>query len=455
MSESTLNRLAGECCDGLSRRQFLVRTGAAAGTAATALYMPRLAHAVPQSNRPALIVIFLRGGADSLSWCAPVNDLLYQSSRPTLAVQAPSSGSRAWLSQSRGLSLPPSAVDPTLNGNDLALPFQNGDLAFVQGVGLTGNSRSHFEAMNFMEAGINPGSANNTGQGWFTRYLNQFIIPNVSIRGVSHGALPVASLLGSSKVPAVENVTSMVFPGAAVSAIERQARLTAMYAGSPHQILKDAAGDSLTALSLFPAVNYSTNQVYPANAFGDALKRTAALLKATTFTLEAVHIDYDGWDHHDTQVVNGPSTSAEPTFWGMARNVSQALGAFYQDMGGMTPSKPYLVAVVSEFGRRVAENASLGTDHGTGGVMMVMGDGVSGAPVADHVYFPNWTAASSLSSFLAPNGEDLGNLTDYRMILGELMVKRLTVPLGAAGVGQVFPGFTFPTQPSGFPGVVA
>ncbi len=163
--------------------------------------------------------------------------------------------------------------------------------------------------------------------------------------------------------------------------------------------------------------------VYPGGSFGAALRSTAALIRAD-MGVEAVQIDIGGWDTHSAQgPVNG----------GMAATMlqlAQAIGAFHADMNGAGRINNVTLVATSEFGRVARENASQGTDHGHGNVMLVMGGAVRGGRVL------------SIWPGLAPGqlyqGQDLHVTIDYRDILAETVLRRL----GNTNLDLVFPGFT-------------
>jgi uncharacterized protein (DUF1501 family) len=138
--------------------------------------------------------------------------------------------------------------------------------------------------------------------------------------------------------------------------------------------------------------------------------------------VEVATIDVGGWDTHVAQ--GGPSG-------GMANNLADigaALAAFYEDlqekMSGVT------VMVMSEFGRRLQENGGLGTDHGHGNMMMLMGGGVSGNQV--------YSAWPGLQPEQLDGPGDLAITTDYRDVLGEILRKRLRNPQ----LDAIFPDYT-------------
>jgi len=129
-----------------------------------------------------------------------------------------------------------------------------------------------------------------------------------------------------------------------------------------------------------------------------------------------------GWDTHVAQ------GSASGTMANRLSELAEGLAAFYEDlqvqMGNVT------VVVMSEFGRRLQENGGLGTDHGHGNMMMVMGGGINGGQV-----FANWPGLND-AQLVGPG--DLAVTTDYRDVLGEIVQKRLNNPL----LPEIFPEYS-------------
>ena len=434
----------------LSRRSFLAGTGAVAATAATStLWIPRAAAGPPDAPHPTLIVVFLRGGADGLTWVAPVNDAYYQNHRiqGQTRVEPPTATPRAWLDQSDGWALPPGAVDPQ-GLCDLKLPHDQGDLTFVHGTGLTNNGRSHFEAMAFMERGVTPPSLPPAVPGWFARYVSANTSTN-SLRGISVSPVLPTSLVGSPKTKAVDDLRQVTFPGEQLTAALRRTAIQTSYQAFTDP-LKTASSDAFAALDALSSVTYPPcPPEYPRDAagqptpFAQAMCDTAELLLSGAVSLEAVHVNVEGWDHHSSQ---RPLSGTDPdTFFQMSWNVSRTLGAFYNHMGGTQETGRYVLVVMTEFGRRIAENDSQGTDHGTGGVAMVMGDGVAAGAFAQRVFYRNWTLAQGISGVLDPTfSEDLAVTHDVRHVLGEIMRKRMLFT--PSQLAQVFPNFTIQEQ---------
>jgi hypothetical protein len=161
---------------------------------------------------------------------------------------------------------------------------------------------------------------------------------------------------------------------------------------------------------------------YPGGAFGTAIKSTAALIKADV-GVEAVAIDVGGWDTHNSQ---GPATG---TMANLMASLAGGLAAFHLDMFAGN-GRNVTVVCMSEFGRRLAENGSQGTDHGHGNCMLVMGNHIAGGRVLSQ-----WPGLQPEQLF---QGIDLQVTTDFRDILAEIVAKRLNNP----DLSAVFPDYT-------------
>jgi uncharacterized protein (DUF1501 family) len=159
---------------------------------------------------------------------------------------------------------------------------------------------------------------------------------------------------------------------------------------------------------------------YPESAFGRGLLQIAMLIKAEV-GLETAAIDLGGWDTHFAQGVQ------EGLMPRLLAELSSGLGSFYSDLTHNMTS--ITIVVMTEFGRRAYENASLGTDHGHGGLMFLIGGGVNGGQV-----FTKWPGLSK-ENLIGPG--DLAVTTDYRDVLGEILTGRLNNPL----LDEIFPGY--------------
>ncbi len=410
-----------------SRREFMKLAGTAGVIGVSAglfpQWMPRLAFAQTQAQvrGDVLVVIFLRGGIDGLSAIVPYGDgAHYYDARPTQAVAEPGSAAFAALDLNGYFGLHP-AFAPLL---DL---YQANALAVVHAAGLTDSTRSHFDAMQFMEYGT-PGSKT-SATGWIGRHLQTAATQNDSpFRAVGMGAMLPTSLRGSVTPLSLRSIADFHLRGRENELHAAQQALAQLYRiEAPTDQLDTQAQLVFETVDLLQAVNAAGYQPAPGaqypdddEGFGLGLRQVAQLIKADV-GLEVACLDLGGWDTHENQGTRDGFFNAQ------LGTLAQGLNAFYTDLHDHMPN--ISVVTMSEFGRRVVENASAGTDHGHGNFMLVMGGGVRGGQV-----FANWPT-------LAPerlNEGDLAITTDYRDVLAEVIAQRLH----NHALDQVFPNFT-------------
>ena len=406
---------------GLNRRQFLGAGSAAlAATLGAPLWLPRVAFAdAPSASRDVLVVIFLRGGCDGLSICVPYAEDAYYAARPTIAIPRPDSGNNFAGADLDGFFSIPPAMAP------LKAAFDAGHLLFVHACGSKDDSRSHFDAMRFMELGKPRDPSLFTG--WVGRHLLNIApwSPSALLRSVAIGdSLPV-SLAGSPLALPIPDLNDFSLDGIPHTLDDRLAALGSMYDQGPLE-LRASAANTLSTMASLEAIDFdnylpSGNADYPDSGFGNAMKSAAALIKAQ-IGVEAIATDLGGWDTHDGQnPINGYMA-------GLMNELASSLGAFHADLTGAGVLN-FTLVVMSEFGRVFKENASQGTDHGHGNIMLVMGGGIAGGRV-----LRNWPGLAPESLF---QEQDLDVTIDYRDILAEILQTRL----GNANLQAVFPGF--------------
>lgn len=407
----------------LSRRRFMATTGAAAAALASApAWLPRVAYARDYRSgaRDVMISIYLRGGADGLSMCVPWGDTAYYAARPTLNIPRPDSGLSTKCTDLDGFfGLPPAMAS-------LLPAYQNGQLLFVQATGLTEANRSHFDAQRTMELGQVEDP--NQSTGWLGRHLAGVapLLPGSILRGVGIATGLQRTLVGAPQTLPIPNLDTYGLTGTAGTQAARTSALQQMYSLVPDPL--HAAGvNTIQTISLLEAIDFAGylpagGTVYPSDNFAYALKTSAALIKAQV-GVEAIAVDVNGWDtHYDQGPTGGP-------MFNLMKSLSDALAAFYKDMT-TGPAPTFVLTVMTEFGRRVAENGSLGTDHGHGGALMVIGNAVAGGRV-----LRDWPGLASAQLF---EQRDLKITIDYRDILSEIVQQRL----GNPDLASVFPGYT-------------
>ncbi len=467
------------CCDEyseLSRRRFLQVTGASATAAAimstAPAWLPRVAYAgsPPTDTRDVIVSIYLRGGVDGLSVCVPFNDPVYvaPATRPNLRVYAPDDTTQPV--GRRALALANARVTSGSNAFDFGLhpalspllpAYQAGKFLIVQATGLTSTNKSHFDAQRWMENG--QANSNNLFTGWLGRHLASTppINPNSALRaiGVADGlqrtlagaprALPVPNLQNNpGTVPALNNlaaVTSSNTNGYGIAGTSSTSASRRLFLGNAHAGVPDPLGaaaantlNTIVRLNQIGATGYQPagGAVYPTNSLGYALRSTAALIQANDDAavnqfVEAVAIDVGNWDTHAGEFsFNVASGAFTGTLVNNLTSLAQALGAFFTDVIA-TRNKRVTVVVVSEFGRRVGENGTVGTDHGYGNMAMVLGSHVLGGRV-----LATWPG---LPGGMPATNQDLQVTTDLRHILAEIVSKRLN---NQANLASVFPNFS-------------
>jgi len=389
-------------------------------------WMPRLAFAQPYNN-PAgdvLVVVFLRGGADSLNMIIPHGDERYYEVRPRLAIPRPDDNSQPL----KTLDLDGFfGIHPALS--PLLPIFNAGQMKAVHGTGSPHDTRSHFEAMDFMERGT-PNSFSVTS-GWVGRHLATVNNGNTSpVRGVGWGTAIPTSLLTAPSTIAMKSIVDYHLNGDTQLAERLMRSLMSLYTVADAPLMASAQATQ-AAIEVIQQVDYATyipqnNAEYPETDFALALRQTAALIRAQV-GLEVACVDLGGWDTHANQ------GGAEGQQARLMTDLANGLAAFHQDLG-MDMSRVSMV-VMSEFGRRVSENANFGTDHGHGGAVLVMGDNFDfTAPV-----LADWVG---LNPDVLADNEDLAITIDYRDILGELLMKRL----GNSNTADIFPDYNLQLQ---------
>lgn len=403
----------------LARRAWLGaawRWGAAAVVSAPA-WLPKLAFAAEGAvNRDLVVCIFLRGGADGLTLCVPHGDDGYYRARRATAVARPDSTNPLRAIDLDGFfGLPPAmaALKPI---------YEAGQLAVVHATGLTDSTRSHFEAQDRMEAAT-PGAPPSIS-GWLARHLLAVEAPQDGrLRAVAAGGAIPRSLATAPAAIALPDIESYGLAGRPQTNEERTALLRARYEQTAEPLRTHAANvfASIELIRQIGAASQSPAESgYPDTAFGKGLHAVAALAKADV-GLEVACVDLGGWDTHAAQ----GSTSGQ--LHAQMQQLAAGLAAFHADMAPRADR--YTVLVMSEFGRRVAENYSLGTDHGHGNAMFVMGGNVNGGRVI--------TSWPGLDPEQLDDGRDLSISIDYRDICAEVLADRA----GNPDLDVVFPGY--------------
>ena len=365
------------------------------------------------------VYVFLRGGMDALNLVAPVSDKAYIDARPK----------HLRIGESEGLSL-----KNTLNDLDFALHpkakplkelYDDKKMAIIHACGLTNGTRSHFDAMALMERGIaNKGEAE---EGWLSRYLNSQQYQDLTIPAIALSPNMPDMFLGAQDAISVNRVNEYQ--------LDADPRLHGILR---HLYDRDTDLDKKAQRTLASMrhvynqapkkQNGEIDQYHPEHGaeyprewylkgFGESLANLAALIKMDV-GVNVASVDFGGWDTHEHQ---------NHHFNNLINGLSRALMAFYNDLKNY--HKRLTILVMSEFGRRVKANKSDGTDHGHGGLALVIGGSVNGGKM-----YGEWLG---LENDQLDNRVDLAVTTDYRTILAEIATKKLAV----ADQKLLFPNF--------------
>jgi len=397
----------------ISRRGFLKSSGL--GFLALGLppsFLVRAAEAQQVGRGKALVVVFQRGAMDGLNAVIPFKDRAYYSLRQSIAIAEPASGENRAIDLDGFYALHP-ALAP------LKSIYDKGHLAIVHAAGSPNNTRSHFDAQDYMEIGT-PG-IKSTPDGWLNRYLNEKKKDESPFRGVAVTPQLPRILVGNA-------------PALTLSSIEEFRLRNEAMAGSLQRLYATTA-DSLFRFSgqnLFAAMNdlkqvqtkiSASSERYPNGRLGAGLGQIARLIKANV-GLEIAFTEIEGWDTHVNQ---GGATGQMAN---RLKELAEGLAAFYRDIGDRMDD--VVLLTMSEFGRTARENGNRGTDHGHANVMFALGGAVRGGKV-----YGRWPG---IAPELLYEGRDLNLTTDFRSVCGEVIARHL----GQKDLSRIFPGFRAP-----------
>ena len=355
----------------ISRRQF-VKNGVAAFTVSFAApaFLSDLAKAQGSASRN-LVVLDLAGGNDGLSTLIPYTDPFYYSRRPTIGVPA---GTVLQIgSDSNGKPL---GLHPRLTG--LRSVFNAGRLAVIQRVGYQNSSRSHFSGTDIWSTATPPQTQ---GSGWVGRYLSTLGPLDPLAAWTTTGDTPHALQASGVGVAAISNVSTYAFSSPNTGAEATLERATAATIASHVPVnqahlsfVASTVQGAMTTLDRVATVGtYKPSVAYPNNGFGQALQMVAGAMSKGIGT-KVFFVQTGGFDTHASQ----DPTGANGTYFKNMGTLDDGLSAFYNDLRNSGLINDTLLLSFSEFGRRITENGSKGTDHGAASMMLAMGGLVKG-----------------------------------------------------------------------------
>lgn len=344
-----------------NRRRFLQTSGAALGVGSLApQFLVQAAERADGNNDRVLVVVQLSGGNDGLNTVIPYDDDAYRKRRPTLAIQA----SEVIKSNDR------SGFHPALRGFADLLEQQK--LVVVQGVGYANPNRSHFESMDIWHT-CHPKNEQRT-TGWLGRYLDQNMkldgsdVPAIHFGGEQQ---PLALQARDVRVPSVKSLDEFKLQSVNDQFRDTVSQLAATQRTASSELLGFVQTSTSAALVASDRVataqsDYKSAVEYPQTDLARKLRIIAQLISAGLNT-RIYYVTLDGFDTHSQQA---DAHAALLRHWG------DAVTAFTRDLAEHGHGERVLTLSFSEFGRRVEENASKGTDHGAAAPLILTGSSV-------------------------------------------------------------------------------
>lgn len=419
----------------MNRRYFLKSGGVALASLGAATMSPTfltrtLAQTGKTGRKKLLIAIFQRGAMDGLNAVVPYGEQAYYDLRPSIAVARPKVGESGTAIDLDGFF----GLNPALS------PFKpiydSGQLAIIHAVGSPDNTRSHFDAQDYMEAGT-PG-VKSTTDGWLNRYLQAKPEPKASpFRAVAMGANLPRTMQGKAATIAMTNINDFgIRAGGGEMGQAVQGGFEAMYAQTVNDALRGTGKETFEAVKMLKQVNPTqykpaADVLYPRGQFGDRLRQVAQLVKSD-IGLEVAFTDIGGWDTHANE---GAGQGQLPN---RLTEFANGISALYADLKDR--AEEVVILTMTEFGRTAKENGNRGTDHGHASVMFVLGGAVKGGKV-----YGKWPGLKTSELY---EGRDLALTTDFRDVFAELAKNHL----GAANLNAIFPGYQL--NPANFKGLV-
>lgn len=410
----------------MDRRYFLKSSGITLASFGLMAAAPKFLHQFANAQtlvdargrKKILITIFQRGAVDGLNMVVPHGESEYYNLRNTIAVPKPNQTDGA-VNLDGYFGLHPSL-------KPLESFWQSKQLAIVHSVGSPDNSRSHFDAQDYMESGT-PGNKG-TKDGWLNRVLQETKTDKDSpFRAVSMTQQLPRSLYGRAPSIAMSNLSDF-----AINAGIYTQSVQGGFEGIYQQVSKDSLNE--TGKETFEAVNFlkraNPSQYKPENGarypnipFAQSLLQIAQLIKANV-GLEVAFTDTPGlnWDTHANE------GGARGQIANLLNGFGQSIAAFATDLGKRMDD--VIILTMSEFGRTARENGTRGTDHGHANAMFILGNSVKGGKV-----YGDWKGLSSDNLY---EGRDLAVTTDFRDVLGEVASKHL----GNKNLEKVFPNYS-------------
>ena len=409
----------------MDRRYFLRSSGVAIASFGFMAAAPRFLHQFASAaentagaRKKVLVTIFQRGAVDGLNMVVPFGESEYYNVRRSIAIRKPGeTGGAVDLDGFFGLH-------PSMK--PLEAFWRDKKLAVIHSAGSPDNTRSHFDAQDYMESGT-PG-VKSTRDGWLNRVMQASEEKKASpFRSVAMTQQLPRSLYGRSPAVAMTNLSEFSIRAGSYTR-DMQGGFEAAWQQNAKDALGDAGKETFEAVNFLKIANPAQYQPengaeYPNTEFGRSMRQIAQLIKAGV-GLEVAFTDTGNDIRWDTHTNEGGAQGQLSNF---LRTFSQAIAAFSIDLGSRMDD--VVLITMSEFGRTVRENGSRGTDHGHGNAMLVLGNSVKGGKV-----YVDW---KGLKPDQLNEGRDLAVTTDFRDIFAEAALKHM----GAKDLAKIFPNY--------------
>ena len=374
-----------------SRRRFLRSSTAGSAVLTFGGLAPSALQAAAEQSQSEriLVVIELQGGNDGLNTVIPVGDETYRKLRPKLAIAKSDS-----LEIGDGL-----AFHSSLRG--FADLLEAGRLAIIQGVGYPDPNRSHFESMDIWHTCQRKDE--NRTDGWLGRLLEQTAETaggDPTALHLGYDKQPFALMSRKVRVPSIRSLEQFRLHGTEDAQFRKAVQeLADARRGEGNDLLNFVQSSTSSAISASERLSssvksYSSSVTYPKNGLGEQLQTVAKLIGSGLKT-SVYYVTLNGFDTHSQQ----PDAHV-----GLLRQLGDSVKAFLDDIDQLKQSDRVAMMCFSEFGRRVEENASAGTDHGTAGPMFMAGAAVKSGLIG------------KLPSLNDLQDGDLRHHTDFRQV---------------------------------------
>ena len=381
-----------------TRREFLATLAGSSALISIGTHLPtfwlQAAASQPQEKQDTILVVLqLSGGNDGLNTVVPFNDDAYRKARPKLAIAA-----NDVLKIDERMGFHPSA-------RGLANLLESQRLAIVQGVGYAEPNRSHFESMDIWHTCQRKGDPRTTG--WLGRYFDAAHRVSTDAPGLHLGdnKQPLALSGQQVRIPSISSPDKFRLQDGGRKELREAIRdLAAEQRTGSDELLDFVQTSTSSALSASERIaaalkDYQSPVAYPDSGLARKFKTIAQLIAADLKT-RVYYLELDGFDTHSQQ----PAAHAA-----LLQELGGSLQAFLDDVAHHGQADRVLVMAFSEFGRRVAENASEGTDHGAAAPMFLAGTKVQPGLIG------------ALPSLTDLDDGDLKHHTDFRQVYAALL----------------------------------